>query len=102
MHHQRSALAATTTAIIGYPSAGMNVRCSASGSTTQPGQQQEVQRDHDREVAGARLHPAPSQARVRVPGGDDELADPLDADDGEQRVVDDHQRLTIAAGAARR
>ena len=36
MHHQRSPLAATTTAIIGHSSAGMNVRCSARGSTTHP------------------------------------------------------------------
>ena len=79
MHHQRSAFAATTTAIIGQPSAGMNVRCADQRLHHAPDEQRDVQRDHDREVAGARLHPAAAQARVRVPGGDDELGDPLDA-----------------------
>ena len=36
MHHQRSPFAASTSAIIGHPSAGMNVRCATTGSTTHP------------------------------------------------------------------
>ena len=102
MHHQRSALAATVTASIGQPSAGMNVRCPSERLEHAAG---------DQRRRAARSSPGSGRSRTRRRRGaagsvacradTTSSATRSHGDDAQQHPVNDHGVTTAAARARR-
>ena len=80
MHHQRSACEATTSASIDQASAPGTSGRRTHASTSIADQQAGVQHDHERVVALPGLDAAALEAPGGVALGDDQLGEPLEAD----------------------